>query len=108
MNNTQHFTDDNFQNEVLNSDQTVLVDFWATWCPPCRAIGPTIDQLAADFEGSAKVGKLNVDENRQSAAGFQISSISAVLVFKDGQVVETLLGAQTKARYEEALRNAAA
>ena len=108
MSKPQEFTDANFQSEVLESDQPVLADFWASWCGPCRAVGPTIEELATQFDGSVKVGKLNIDENPQAPSGFSIHSIPAVLLFKDGQVVETLVGVQPKERYEAALRKAVA
>ncbi len=104
MTKPREFTDANFQNEVLESDQPVLVDFWAAWCGPCRAVGPTIEELAKQYEGTVKVGKLNIDENPQAPKGFGIQSIPAVLLFKDGKVVETLVGVQPKERYEQALR----
>ena len=99
-----NFTDTNFDTEVLSSDQPVLVDFWAPWCGPCRALTPLIDELANDLEG-VKVGKINVDENPESAAKFGISSIPAVLGFKDGVVVDTLVGVQSKSAYEQAVAN---
>ncbi len=108
MSKPLHFTDANFQSEVLESDQPVLVDFWAAWCGPCRAVGPTIEELAKQYDGTVKVGKLNVDENQQSAGSFGIHSIPAVLLFKDGKVVETLVGVQPKQRYEQALQQVAA
>ena len=108
MSNLLHFTDANFKSEVLDSDQPVLVDFWAAWCGPCRAVGPTIEELAKQYDPTVKVGKLNVDENPQSAGDFGISSIPAVLLFKDGKVVETLLGVHSKERYEAALQQVAA
>ena len=108
MSKPQEFTDANFQKEVLDSDQPVLVDFWAEWCGPCRAVGPTIEALAEQYEGSVKVGKLNIDENPQSPSGFGIRSIPAVLLFNGGKVVETLIGVQAKERYEEALQQVAA
>ncbi|MCH8923295.1 MAG: thioredoxin [Planctomycetes bacterium] len=108
MSHAIQFTDANFQNEVLDSDRPVLVDFWAAWCPPCRTVGPTIDELAEQYDGAIKIGKLNIDENPQAPSDFRISSIPAVLVFKDGQVVETLVGVQSKERYEAALDQAAA
>ena len=97
------FNDNNFKTEVLESGQPVLVDFWAPWCGPCRALTPLIDELASDFEGRFKVGKVNVDENPQAAAQYNISSIPAVLVFKNGKVVDTLLGVQPKSAYEKAV-----
>ncbi len=108
MSKPREFTDANFQSEVLDSDQPVLVDFWAAWCGPCRAVGPTIEELAKQYDGTVKVGKLNIDENPQAPSGFGISSIPAVLLFKDGKVVETLVGVQPKERYEAALRQVAA
>ncbi len=107
MSHAQEFNDANFENEVLNSQQPVLVDFWAAWCGPCRAVGPTIDELAGQYDGKVKVGKLNVDENQQAASQFGISSIPAVLLFKDGEVVETLIGVQPKERYEQAVQQVA-
>ena len=104
MNNQLHeFTDVNFEQEVLNSDVPVLVDFWAAWCGPCRRVGPVIENIAAEYEQNAKVGKLDVDANVATTARFGISSIPAVLVFKDGQVVESLVGVRPQERYEEAL-----
>ncbi len=108
MSKPLHFADANFQSEVLDSDQPVLVDFWATWCGPCRAVGPTIEELAKQYDGTVKVGKLNIDENPQAPSRFGIQSIPAVLLFKDGKVVETLVGVQPKQRYEAALGQVAA
>ena len=108
MSTPLHFTDANFQSEVLESDQPVLVDFWAAWCGPCRAVGPTIEELAKQFDGTVKVGKLNIDANPQALNDFGIDSIPAVLVFKDGKIVETLVGVQSKERYEAALVQVAA
>jgi thioredoxin 1 len=108
MTKLHEFTDANFQSEVLESDQPVLVDFWAAWCGPCRAVGPTIEELANQFGGTVKVGKLNIDENPQAPTGFSIQSIPAVLLFKDGKVVETMVGVQSKDQYEQALNRSAA
>lgn len=98
-----HFTDTNFESEVLKSSQPVLVDFWAEWCGPCRFLTPTIEELASEVGESAKVGKLNVDENPETAAKYQINSIPSVLVFRDGELVETLVGVRAKQRYQDAL-----
>lgn len=89
-------TDSNFQEEVLNTNGAVLVDFTAVWCGPCRMIAPVIDELANEFEGRAKVGKLDVDNNPQVAMQYGIRSIPTLLYFKDGQVVDQLIGAASK------------
>ena len=98
-------TDSNFQNEVLESDQPVLVDFWAAWCGPCRAIAPTIEQLADDFEGRAKIGKVDVDQNQQTAMQYNVRSIPTLLFFKDGQVVDQMIGAAPKKVLAEKLES---
>ena len=108
MSQAKEFTDANFQSEVLNSSQPVLVDFWAAWCGPCRALAPAIDELADQFADSAKVGKLNIDENPISPANFRISSIPAVLLFKNGEVVDAFVGVQPKERIAKAIEQAAA
>lgn len=90
------FTDENFKTEVLDSDIPVLVDFWAVWCGPCRVIAPVVEELASDYEGKLKVGKLDVDNNQQSAIKYGVRSIPTLLVFKDGKVVETIMGAMPK------------
>jgi thioredoxin 1 len=101
--NVAEFTDDNFQSDVLNSDQPVLVDFWAPWCGPCRMIAPMIEELAGEYVGSVKVGKLNIDDSHQVAEKFGISSIPTLMLFKGGQPVETFVGVQPKNRLQRAL-----
>lgn len=89
------FTDQNFQDEVLKSDTPVLVDFWAPWCTPCKIVGPIVDDLAQEYAGKVKVGKMNVDEN-QTASELGIMSIPTLLIFKNGQPVDSVVGAQSK------------
>jgi thioredoxin 1 len=96
MSNVMQFDGKNFDNEVLMSDVPVVVDFWAPWCGPCKMIGPVIEELAGDYDGRAKVGKVNVDDNQQLAAQFGIRGIPTVMVFKGGRPVESLVGLQQK------------
>jgi thioredoxin 1 len=90
------FTDDNFQVEVLDSDKLSMIDFWAEWCGPCRAIGPVVEELSKEFEGRVNIGKVNVDHNPQLSMNYGITSIPAILFIKNGQVVDKLVGAQPK------------
>ena len=96
-------TDTTFENDVLKSDLPVLVDFWAAWCGPCRMVGPIIENVAQKTEGKVKVFKLNVDENPDTAAKYNISGIPTVLIFKDGQITDTLVGARQEQDYLNAL-----
>ena len=89
-------TDANFESEVLKADKPVLVDFWAEWCAPCKIIAPTVEQLAKEYDGQLKVGKIDVDSNQQTAIKFGIRSIPTLLVFKGGRVVDQIVGALPK------------
>ncbi|QOI99300.1 MAG: thioredoxin [Phycisphaeraceae bacterium] len=106
--NVTTFTDANFDAEVLKSQVPVLVDFWAEWCGPCRMLGPTIEALAGKYAGRAKIGKVDVDTNRQLAATYQIAAIPTVMVFKGGQVVKTFRGLTNEATLSSALEGAGA
>jgi len=90
------FTDQNFEKEVLKSEMAVLVDFWAPWCGPCQMVGPVIEELAKENEGKVKVGKLNVDENPQTAAKYGVMSIPTVILFKEGKEVGRKIGFEGK------------
>lgn len=95
----KEFTDSNFQAEVLDSDKLTMIDFWAEWCGPCRAIGPVIEELSKEWVGKVNVGKVNVDHNPQLSMNYGITSIPAILFIKNGQVVDKLVGAQPKGNF---------
>jgi thioredoxin 1 len=101
--NTVEITDTNFETEVSKSNVPVLVDFWAAWCAPCRALAPTVDAIANEYKGRVKVGKLDVDANGSTAARFNIRGIPTLLVIKDGQVKEQIVGAVDKSVIAKAL-----
>jgi thioredoxin 1 len=101
--NVQEFTDDNFKGEVLESSQPVLVDFWAEWCGPCRALAPTIEKIARDYNGKVKVGKVDTDANRETALQYRIESIPTVILFKKGEVVQKFVGLRREADYKQVL-----
>ncbi len=96
-------TDQSFQETVLNSDKPVLVDFWAVWCGPCRMLGPIIEEVAEEFEGKAVVGKVDVDNNQQVSVDYGIRNIPTVLIFKNGEVVDKIVGVQPKEVISEKL-----
>ena len=100
---TVNFTDASFDKDVLNAEVPVLVDFWAEWCGPCRMMAPTVDQVASDYAGKVKVGKLDVDSNQQTAARYGIRGIPTLLLFKGGQIVEQKVGAIGKPEFQKML-----
>ena len=102
-NGTHIVTDDNFDVEVKGAEKLTLVDFWADWCGPCKMIAPTIDELASDYDGKLKVCKLDVDANQRTAMEYSVRSIPTILFFKGGEVVETIVGAHPKQRFEEVI-----
>lgn len=95
------FTDDNFTNEALESDKLVLVDFYADWCGPCRMMAPVIDELANEYEGTVKVGKLNVDENPETTKKYRVMTIPTMMIFKNGEAVDKVIGVVSKSVLKE-------
>ena len=96
-------TDENFETEVINSDKPVLIDFWAVWCGPCKIIAPVVEELADEFDGKVKIGKLDVDSNQQTSIKFGVRSIPTLLIFKDGKLADTIIGAVPKANIVDKL-----
>ena len=101
--NVAEFTDQNFEQEVLKSNQPVLVDFWAEWCMPCRMLAPTIEKIAKEYAGKVKVGKVDTDANRDIALKYSISNIPTVILFRDGQASQRFVGLRPEKDFKEAL-----
>lgn len=99
----QNFTDSDFKTEVSENKGLVVVDFWAPWCGPCRIVGPIIDELTKEYAGKVKIGKINVDENSQTAGQYGVMSIPSIVFFKNGQPIKTMVGAQSKENYKKAI-----
>ncbi len=101
MSNAVELTDNSFEDEVTKSDKPVLVDFWAEWCGPCRMVSPIVDELAGEYEGKLKVGKVDVDSNPETSMKYGIRSIPTLLIFKNGEVVDQIVGAVPKAQLKK-------
>ena len=104
MGNILEVTDDSFDSEIINSDIPAMVDFWAEWCGPCKMVGPVVEELAGEYTGKIKMAKMDVDKNRQTPAKFGIRNIPTLILFKGGEVVNTIIGAQPKSSIEEQLK----
>ena len=101
--NLHHVTDGDFDQQILKSDVPALVDFWAAWCGPCRTVGPIVEELADEYKGKVKVAKLDVDSNKEVASKYGVRGIPTLMLFKDGQVVDQIVGAVPKSRIKELL-----
>ena len=97
-------TDENFDDEIMNSELPAMVDFWAEWCGPCKMVGPVVEDLAKEYEGRIKIAKMDVDQNRQTPVRFGIRNIPTLILFKDGAVAQTIVGAQSKSNLESELK----
>lgn len=98
---TQHVSDETFENEVLKADGTIIVDFWAEWCGPCKALGPLVDELSSELQGKAKIVKVNIDESPNAPTKYGVRGIPTLMVFKNGQVVNTKVGGMSKSQLSE-------
>lgn len=96
-------SDENFESEVLKSDLPILVDFWAAWCGPCRMVAPVLEQIADEYDGQVRIGKLDIDANQQTAFQYQVSSIPTFILFKNGQMADRMMGAMPKSAFESFL-----
>lgn len=105
MSKAIQITTENFESEVLGWDGVVLVDFWASWCGPCKMVSPLIDELASDYEGRAKICKINVDEQMELAQKFKVMTIPTILIFKNGEAVDKAVGAKPKSDYAQMIEN---
>lgn len=106
--NLVHLDDASYEKQISNSERPVLIDFWAPWCGPCKAIGPVIEELAETFKDRAVIAKINVDENQKAASAYGVRSIPTIILFKGGKVLETIVGVAPKARLEEVINAALA
>jgi thioredoxin 1 len=104
MSNILEVTDDSFDSEIVNSDIPAMVDFWAEWCGPCKMVGPVVEELAGEYQGKIKIAQMDVDNNRQTPAKFGIRNIPTLILFKDGEVKNMIIGAQPKSAIEEELK----
>jgi thioredoxin 1 len=101
--NTKEFKDDTFETDVLNAKEPVLVDFWAEWCMPCKALGPTIDELADEYAGKVKIGKMNTESNNDTPIKYGVTAIPTILLFNHGQVIQKFVGLKNKTEFKEAI-----
>ena len=97
-------SDDSFDSEIMKADLPAMVDFWAEWCGPCKMVGPVVEELAAAYKGKIRIAKMDVDKNRKTPAKFGIRNIPTMILFKDGEVIKTIIGAQPKKSLEEELK----
>ena len=104
MSDVLQVTDGTFEEEIIKSELPVMVDFWAEWCGPCKIVGPTVEELAKDYEGRIKIAKMDVDSNRETPTRFGIRNIPTLILFKNGEVIQTIVGAHPKSHLDEELK----